>query len=190
MFEVTHRKEAEISDLVMIGLHGTDPANIDSILAKGLLSPQDEAYKMKHGNAHGPGVYTTTSESYSSSYGCVLVLAIIPGNNTTIRKDYDTGEFDSITSSHITVLRSSRQVCPLFKVKFGKGDPSIYDCIPVISHPPNEAVSIAAYIQDTHPEIRLDIIIGIVIRGKFETGSVVGAIVYTREALDEFDYTG
>lgn len=64
--------------MVELRFHGTKVANIDSILAKGLLGPDDEGYNKANEQAYGPGVYTTSSVQYAKQYGTILILGVFP----------------------------------------------------------------------------------------------------------------
>ena len=68
-----------------LAFHGTKASNHSSIFQRGLLIPALHSdVKMVNGNAHGDGIYTSRTASYSLSYGqnggnyqSVLVCAVI-----------------------------------------------------------------------------------------------------------------
>lgn len=81
------------------------------------------------------------------------------------------------------ILRSSRQIVPLYQAEFGKGE---------IVHTPVNARPEFAYIhaleiQKQFPEINLDIIIGLVLRGYFRNSD--SYIDYVVTELTEMNYS-
>ncbi len=120
------------------GYHGTGgvlPSGqtvLDSILTFGMLDPTNIKYKVKNGNAYGPGIYISTCPEYSRNYmrainsigangaidinnsNCMIIALMIKGNSArSIDRDNTLG-VDSVQAGNIVVLRSTSQVLPVF----------------------------------------------------------------------------
>ena len=103
-----------------LAYHGTKLANINSILRYGFLVPNQIHPKNKdapiiqsiNGQAHGKGIYCSTTVGYSMSYmqttNTLLVCAILPSRDVT-------GKIRSVYGN-IIVLRKVDQIIPLFLV--------------------------------------------------------------------------
>lgn len=162
------------SSQVIYGYHGTHERNINSIIDRGLLGPGDEDYKMGNGNSYGQGVYATTRLAFASRYssGCLLVLALLPGEQKTANKGLlPNGELDcdSINAgvSGILVFRGSCQVLPLFMIetnpRLGRVERTFNLAdLEIANYPTQDACEVATMLQEVHPDVDLSIIIALV----------------------------
>ena len=100
--------------------HGTQLKNIESILRYGFLVPNQSHPKNSeapiitsvNGQAHGPGIYCSTTADYSVSYmhttNTLLVCAALPHQTKSGRARFVHG--------NIIVLPKVEQIIPLFLV--------------------------------------------------------------------------
>lgn len=117
------RKYTENKDISVV-YHGTGAEVLDSIVTYGMLDPTSPMYKVKNGNAYGPGVYVSPNPNFSISYmglvnniknskvanpinpkGCILVLLAIKGTQAKAA-DINISSTDinsaGINSSHVS----------------------------------------------------------------------------------------
>ena len=134
----------EFSDAdVEMAFHGTSKKNVGSIVRNGFIGPGDMGYNKQNGNVYGPGVYATSKYSYAAKYGednAVMVLAILPGEQVAYKLGGCTDKHgrltaDSVRHNHITVLRSSAQVIPVFIIEKSDDEHVPYDELKFMIHP-------------------------------------------------------
>jgi len=65
--------------------HGTNVENYQSIFTKGLCMPNTNGVTVRHGSAHGIGIYTSTSASYSCSFTNTTALLICAVRRGTVK---------------------------------------------------------------------------------------------------------
>lgn len=118
--------------------HGTDAGVLDSIATYGMLDPTSPLYKIKNGNAYGPGIYVSPNSSFSIDYmrssnknstGCLLIMLAVKGTRDVSADGGNDGRYTAIADGttlncdyyqpnrDIIVLRSTSQVLPIFSCK-------------------------------------------------------------------------